>query len=59
MVEQKVPKDYSFRKNIFDLCVESMKRGSVPVAEVCLLHYTLSNGSKRPTTIEKGNFQID
>ena len=40
IVEQKVPKDYSFMRNIFDLCVECLEMGVVPNPEVsdCVLN---------------------
>ena len=40
IVEQKVPKDTSFMKNIFDLCVECLEIGVVPNPEVsdCVLN---------------------
>ena len=34
VVEQKMPKDYSFMKNIFDLCVDCIETGLVPTPEV-------------------------
>ena len=34
VVEQKVKKDYTFHKNLLDLCVECLERGVVPNPEV-------------------------
>ena len=35
-MEQKVKKDYSFQKNIYNLCVECLEAGVVPNPEVFL-----------------------